>query len=257
MNDKKSTFRKAERLQETRANPLIPCIIRVDGRAFSKLTKNFNKPFDEAFIQAMDASAKYLAENVSDCILAYVQSDEISLILRPTENPWFDWRIQKLTSVTASMASVTFTMAMEKASFSAETKSPTYLQASRLCPTFDSRVLSLPTDKVADYLTWRQSDATRNAISQAAYYIVGKQATRKLNTSQMNEALFEKGINFNDYDPRIKRGAVIRPITYKKIGFNPLTKEKIPCTRKRWDLDENTPIFTREPAYLEELLANI
>lgn len=257
MDDKQSVFRQAERLQETRVNPLVPCVIRVDGRAFSKLTKGFDKPFDNAFIKAMDACAKYLAENVSDCVLAYVQSDEISLVLKPTINPWFDWRVEKLVSVTASMASVAFALEMEQASLAAENDSAIYMKASRMYPTFDSRVLSLPKEKVADYLAWRQSDATRNAISQAAYYIVGKKATRKRTTAQMNEALFEKGVNFNEYEPRIKRGAVIRQITYEKIGTNPLTGEQIPCTRRRWELDPNTPVFARDPSYLDGLLADL
>jgi tRNA(His) 5'-end guanylyltransferase len=254
MLDRKSIFRKAEQIQETRVNPLTPCVIRVDGRAFSKLTKGMAKPFDPEFIKAMDVTAKFLAENVSDCVLAYVQSDEISLVLRPTENPWFDWRIEKLTSVTASMASVTFAFAIQRAAFPATDNAPAYIKAASMCPTFDSRVLSLPADKIADYLIWRQSDATRNAISQAAYTEIGPKATKSLNTSQMQEALFQKGINFNDYAPRIKRGAVVRPVSYEKEGFNPMTGETVPCTRTRWELDEDTPVFVREPSYLQALL---
>lgn len=246
----KQAFRDVEDAYATRLSPIQPCIVRVDGRAFSKLAKPFDRPFDDVFVGAMDDVAVALATNVDDCVLAYVQSDEVSLVLDAPEGrtPWFSWRVQKLTSVTASIASVTF----QKAMLVADDRHARTVRETPVA--FDARAFSLPADAVADYLVWRQTDATRNAISQAAYHVVGAKATKGLRCDEMQEALFESGVNFDDYPPRLKRGAVAFRETYEKLGTDPRTGERVPCIRHRWVLDDEPPIFARDAEYLERLL---
>ena len=247
----KDAFRDVEAVHSTRLNPLLPCVMRLDGRSFSKMAKGLERPFDEAFVNAMNQVAIALAEGVDDCVLAYVQSDEVSLVLssKPPQTPWFSWRVQKMTSVAASIASVAFYRAMAKAG-------PRYeaVMAARP-PAFDARVMSLPADLVADYLSWRQTDATRNALAQAAYHVVGAKRTHGMRARQMHEALFEMGVNFDDYPPRLKRGAVVFQQVYEKLGHDPTTNTDVKCTRRRWVLDEDAPVFERDPSYLEERLA--
>ena len=89
-----------------------PVIIRLDGKAFHTFTRGFNKPFDGAMCNAMQETMKYLCENIQGCVLGYTQSDEITLVLidyqKLTTDAWFDYNVQKICSVAASMATLIF-----------------------------------------------------------------------------------------------------------------------------------------------------
>lgn len=89
-----------------------PVIIRLDGKAFHTFTKGFVKPFDECMSKAMQETMKYLCENIQGCVLGYTQSDEITLVLidyqKLTTDAWFDYEVQKICSVAASMATFIF-----------------------------------------------------------------------------------------------------------------------------------------------------
>lgn len=91
-----------------------PVIIRLDGKAFHTFTKGFNKPFDEVMCSAMQQTMKYLCENIQGCVLGYTQSDEITLVLidyqKLTTDAWFDYNVQKVCSVAASMATLAFSI---------------------------------------------------------------------------------------------------------------------------------------------------
>jgi tRNA(His) 5'-end guanylyltransferase len=104
---------------------------------------------------------------------------------------------------------------------------------------------------------WRQADATRNAVAQAAHSIVGTKRTKGMDTKTMNEALFAKGVNFNDYPIRIKRGAMVFTTTYSHTGVDPRTGERKSCTRRRWSIDENMPILSRDENYLHMLMRTL
>ena len=99
------TYEKASRMYLTRRMPLI---IRLDGKAFHTLTKKLDKPYDKQFKNVMVETAKELVANIMGCKFAYVQSDEISLMLTDYDKletcAWFDKQIQKIVSVSASMA---------------------------------------------------------------------------------------------------------------------------------------------------------
>ena len=91
-------------------------LVHVDGRSFSKLIKNkFKKPFDSRFIEIMDNTAAYLCKQVQGVQIAYVQSDEISLLLRknsPEGDIFFGGRLCKMTSIIASLATAYFNREM-------------------------------------------------------------------------------------------------------------------------------------------------
>ena len=101
-----------EQIQKTKLMRRTPVIIRIDGKAFHTFTRGFQKPFDEVLIQTMQETTKYLCENVQGCVLGYTQSDEISLVLvdyqRFETSAWFDYEIQKMCSIAASMATMAF-----------------------------------------------------------------------------------------------------------------------------------------------------
>ena len=89
-----------------------PVVIRIDGRAFHNFYKRIQRPFDEILINSMQETMKYLCENIQGCVLGYCQSDEISLVLVDYKeldtSPWFDYRVDKVCSIAASMATLAF-----------------------------------------------------------------------------------------------------------------------------------------------------
>jgi tRNA(His) 5'-end guanylyltransferase len=101
-----------EEVPKTRLTRRTPVAIRIDGKAFHTFTRGFDKPFDEVLGNAMVATMKYLCENIQGCVFGYTQSDEITLILidyqKLTSSAWFDYEVQKICSIAASMATMEF-----------------------------------------------------------------------------------------------------------------------------------------------------
>jgi tRNA(His) 5'-end guanylyltransferase len=159
----------------------------------------------------MVATTKHLVES-TNAIVGYTQSDEISLILY-TENPatqlFFDGRIQKLTSVVTSMATAFFNRELPKA---LPEKADKFAY-------FDCRVWNVPsTVEAVNTLVWRELDATKNAISMAAQHYFSHKELQNKNGKEMQEMLFQKGVNFNDYPSFFKRGSYIRRV-HKAVKF--------------------------------------
>jgi len=212
-------------------------LIRVDGRAFHTLLRGSDKPFDLDFMSQMDRVAKELCEQVTTCRFAYVQSDEVSLLLAPfgseQTEPWFGGIVQKMASVSASIATMAFN------------REGRYGDAM-----FDSRVFTVPTSMEAEnYFIWRQADATRNSLSMLARAYFSHKRLHGMNGSQMQEMLWsEHGVNWNDLDPHSKRGRICTRFTWTgDIEFvNKRTNEVEVAenvTRHTWAVSE-APVFT-------------
>lgn len=101
-----------EEIPKTKLMRRCPVAIRIDGKAFHTFTRGFQKPFDEVLIETMQKTMKYLCENIQGCVLGYTQSDEITLILvdykKLNSSAWFDYEIQKMCSIVASMTTMAF-----------------------------------------------------------------------------------------------------------------------------------------------------
>ena len=115
LGDRMKTYENQFRLY---LDPKEPVIIRIDGRAFHTFTKGFEKPFDEILGRTMRETMRYLCENIQGCVLGYTQSDEITLILvdykKLTSSAWFDYEVQKMCSIAASMATMIFNKIFKK-----------------------------------------------------------------------------------------------------------------------------------------------
>jgi len=183
-------------------------IIRVDGRAFHTYLRDAARPYDVGFMADMDAVAVALCEEVSGAVLAYVQSDEVSVIAADFRShgtePWFGGEVQKMCSVAASTATAA-------------------LSARRGAgPTFDARVFTIADPvEVGNYLIWRQRDAVRNSIAMAAQVHFTHRQLHKVSTGQMQEMLWaQHGINWGSYPDGCRRGRVVvretgeRAVTY-------------------------------------------
>lgn len=138
--------------------------IRVDGKGFSKFTRErgYEAPYDLLFMDIMDRVAKALLLLIDGSHFAYVQSDEISVVFGPTGSEtdpqwWFGGKVQKLVSISAAQASLSF--ALGEFGRSGELVNSV----------FDSRVLNLKhTQDAEEYLRWRRFDAQKNSVSMAA-----------------------------------------------------------------------------------------
>jgi tRNA(His) guanylyltransferase len=220
----------------TRRNPVI---IRIDGKAFHSFTKGMQKPFDSVLSSSMIETCKFLCANVMNCKLAYTQSDEISLLLvdyeRLETEGWFSNNVQKMVSVSASMATLAFNNA-----FNALGKD-TYPTKQGVAM-FDSRAFSVPKEDVCNYFIWRQRDATKNSISSIAQSMFSHKELQGKNGDQKQEMIFQKsGANWNNYPAYQKRGSCVVKEQYDLNG----------ATRTRWIEDAETPIFSKDREYIE------
>lgn len=206
-------------------------IIRIDGKAFHTYTRGLVRPFDDQFMIDMDETAKFLCAHIQGVRFAYVQSDEISVVLTDFEKittaAWFDGNIQKMVSISASLATAKFNE----------------LRPGKLAY-FDSRVFTIPFQtEVENYFIWRQQDATRNSISNVAQSLYTHKELTGKSSNQKQELIFQKGINWNDFAPRYKRGRLITKEFFDKQG----------ATRSRWIVND-VPVFTQDRSFLQNLL---
>lgn len=223
-------------------------IIRIDGKAFHTYTKGLESPFDVGFIEDMDKTACFLCKNIQGAKFAFVQSDEISILLTDfdtlTTSAWFDGNIQKMVSVSASMATAEFNR-NRYVRYLVEKEN---LMEGYLTPTkdamFDSRVFTIPSyNEVINYFVWRQQDTVRNSIQSVGYSLYSPKEVYGKNTNELQEMCFQKGINWNDYDAKLKRGRLIKKEEY--------TVKNV--LRTRW-ISVESPIFTKNRDFFKDLI---
>lgn len=187
--------------------PLLPIYARIDGRGFSKFTTGFERPFDPRFRDLMEKTTAWLIQQTGARI-GYTQSDEISLCWYAETydaEVFFGGKKQKMISQLAAIATQRF----NKLLFTSE--DPFLRAAADKDPTFDARVFQLPNlMEATNAFLWREWDATKNALSMACRELYSHQDLEGRNGAQKNELLFQKGINFNDYPARYKRGVYLQ-----------------------------------------------
>ena len=228
----------------------IPVAIRLDGKAFHTFTRGFDRPFDKVFRNAMMKTTLELCKNIQGCVLGYTQSDEITLILIDyqtlTTDAWFDYEVQKMCSVSASMATLYFNRAfneevrLESKEVEADFKNDklkklysTHCVALRKGATFDSRCFNIPKEEVANLILWRQNDASKNSISMVAQtYFSQKELNKKKSNDMQDMLMTQKGINWNNFSIPEKRGVCCIRV-----------EEGI---RTKWTIDKEIPIFKGE-----------
>ena len=215
--------------------PGVHIVVRVDGRGFTRLTKEIHKfdaPFDERFRDLMVHTTSALMDSGFRTVYGFTQSDEISVLLHHDEGS-FSRKERKLNSLFAGEASAAFS---------------TKLGAVGV---FDCRVCQLPcaTD-VRDYFRWRQEDASRNALNSHCYWIQRREGAsvkdatarlRGMTVSAKNEFLFDRGINFNDLPSWQKRGIGVRWTTVHKDAVNRKTGEPVTVSRRALHVEFELP----------------
>jgi tRNA(His) guanylyltransferase len=202
-------------------------MIRVDGKAFHSYTRSLPRPFDFHLMSHMDFTAAALCREAQGAVCAYVQSDEISVLLTDfaseQTDAWFDGNVQKIASISASVCTAEFNRLRsglsDKSAF------------------FDARAWVIPDPiEVENYFIWRQKDAVRNSIQMVARTLYSHKELHEVGINELQELIFQKGINWNDYPAGAKRGRMV--VKTPEMG---------------WQV-EAPPIFTQERSYLRKLI---
>lgn len=237
-----------EEISKTRLTRRIPVAIRLDGKSFHSFCRNFQKPFDEILIKSMQETTQYLCKNIQGCVFGYCQSDEITLILtdytKLTSEAYFDYEVQKICSITASMCTLAFNryfaqfydlwtpeeLELDKFKKLCEI----YENALNKGAMFDSRCFNIPKEEVCNLIYWRQLDATRNSIQMVGQTYFSHKELHGLSCKQIQEKLFsEKGINWNDFPVYQKRGTAV----YKDPDKGWIIDKNMPILKKISDID--------------------
>lgn len=251
LGDRMKTYEDAFRI----SLPIrMPVIIRVDGKAFHSYTKGCKRPFDQKLVDCMDITAQKLCKEVQGCQLAYVQSDEISLLVTNYDDldtqSWFDNNLQKMVSISAAIASSTFTMNSWRI-WMGGVMAPVGLESLKPAM-FDARAFVLPKEEVCNYFLWRQQDATRNSVQMLARSLYSHKQCENKNNSDLQEMIFQKGQNWNNLPTSQKRGrCIVRQLT-NKLAQNPKTGEVTNAIRSEWIVDNEIPIFSQDRYYINK-----
>ena len=257
-------------------------IIRIDGKAFHTYTKGLERPFDLGLMEDMNKTTEFLCQNIQGAKFGYVQSDEISILITDYDDisthAWFDGNLQKMASIAASLATAKFNQ-LRMSRFARNSGIEGYpvaydgkllmdvsIENFKLAM-FDARVFQIPyQEEVFNYFIWRQQDATRNSISSVAQTYFSPNELKGKKTNDMQDMLMvQKEINWNDFSPREKRGALIRKVErqFVRKDIDPIDDGKTYAidkgniyTRNVWEADPETPIFSKDKDYLKELMPN-
>jgi tRNA(His) 5'-end guanylyltransferase len=214
-------------------------------------------------MEVMDNTAKFLCEKIGGAKLAYVQSDEISILMTDFDKidtqAWFDGNVQKIVSISAAMATAEFNRLMYLAR-------PEFLEKGKMAH-FDSRVWSISdVFEVENVFIWRQQDTRRNSVSMAAQSMFSHKELHGKNTKIMREMMLASGTDWESYPAGFRNGrCVVRNTFVEPIGvcrkfdcqtegcaYSPCYKNE-PVTRSRWEI-EAAPVFVENREYLRSII---
>ena len=250
-----------EKKQSSKLDPNMPIAIRLDMRSGGSFVKGLNKPFDKVFTNTMTQTAIALAEQVQGTQLAYVGSDEITLLLFNNSSkehftPFFEGELQKMVSLTAAIATAEFNKAWfheiqkhtdESNNFHDNVYNVT-LRKKLFQARFDSRAFNIYSmyneqdfimkGDIYDALTsiwWRVNDVSRNSVQMYARKYFSQKQLNNVKTKDMLKMLNETGhVWEHDVPTTNKYGNIIIREAYHGFGYNPITKEKVPTIRHKW-----------------------
>ncbi|RHG20114.1 hypothetical protein DW272_02590 [Blautia obeum] len=264
-----------EQIPKTRLMRRCPVAIRIDGKAFHTFTRGFQKPFDEVLIKSMQQTMKYLCENIQGCVLGYTQSNEITLILvdykKLTSSAWFDYEVQKMCSIAASMTTMAFNRAFAKnvgdyCTYNYECMDNTHENYEHILSLavdkgamFDARCFNIPKEEVTNLVYWRQLDASRNSIQMLGQANFSHSELQNKSCNDIQDMLMmQKGINWNDLPVYQKRGSccVRNKIVVKSNGImETIQLRDTSKSENEWIVDKNIPIFRGEDRnYIDKLI---
>lgn len=258
-----------EKIPQTKLMRRTPVAIRIDGKAFHTFTRGFAKPFDRVLMESMQETMLYLCKNIQGCVFGYCQSDEITLILIDYQTfetaAWFDYEVQKLCSISASMATMAFNKIFKQKvddymyeDFTEDINgelelAKSYHKAIEKGAMFDARCFNIPKEEVCNLIYWRQLDATRNSIQMVGQANFAHKELQGKSCNMIQDMLHEqRGINWNDFPTDCKRGAAcVKAPIIQNINLMDGTYTK----EMTWIIDKEMPILKGENRkYIEKFI---
>lgn len=192
-------IKRYEAVSDPMLMPNGPLFIRVDGRAFHTWTRGMNKPYDDKLIACMVNAAIDVAADMAGFKLAYLQSDECTFMLTDTDRlesqGWFDYRLNKLVSISASAFTAHFNR-----------EAAWRFDGRRGMAMFDSRAFTVPWEDAPNVFVWRQKDWHRNSLSMLAQSHFSHKQLQGKKRADLHEMLHGIGVNWADESTAHKNG---------------------------------------------------
>lgn len=244
LSTRMKTYEEAARTTFPRRMPLI---VRVDGKGFSKLTsglKSPGEPFNKDFNDVMNKVAMTLCNEIQGAQIAYVQSDECSVFVHNYKTlqsqPWFDNQLQKIVSISAAIASATFT-------------ANSYLLFGNIHPVFfDSRAFILPECEVHNYMLWRQRDAIRNSVQMLARSHFSHKECENNSCEVLKTMLsIKKNVEWGDIPVGTRQGRIVTK-QYTTTSIEVQGENRV-IQRSAWEIQE-APDFSNDHDTVNHLL---
>jgi tRNA(His) 5'-end guanylyltransferase len=222
----------------------VPIIICINGRSFSKITSIIDKPYCEKFAECMYSTALRLAMEVEGSVFSYCFCDEIVIVARNDQsietNFWYDNRIQKISSVTASIATLHFN------------NCATALDLNLIGDAvFISNTFVVPNiTEAINVIVSKQQLSFQKSLHFACLYELLKKQYDKNDIKEMiqgtssddkiNLLQQECNIDYNNYPIAYRRGIAC----YRQPK---LIDGKL---KHKWSINMEIPIFTKEQSFL-------
>ena len=224
----------------------IPIIIGINGRSFHKVTSLLNKPYCIKFAESMLSTTVKLCMEVEGTLFAYQYNDEIIIVARNDQNqetsPWYDNKLQKICSITSSIATQHFNM------FASNMKLNILGEA-----LFTSQVFVVPNiSEAINTIIYKQQHNFHTAIQFSCFYellkkhnkITIKEMLSNLSIDEKIDLLKQEcNIDFNEYNSSFRRGAACYKIPKVLDG----------AVKNKWNINTKLPIFTKEQSFLNNI----
>lgn len=245
-----SNFKLKERIvayenaADTKLLPRLPLIITINGRSFSKITSLLDKPYCSKFSECMNSSMLRLVNEVDGAVFAYSFNDEIIIVVRNDQTletlPWYDNKIQKIASATASITTLHFNNCAASIDLNLM-GDPIFLAKAFVVPNITEAI---------NVMVSKQQQSFQSSIHFACFYELLKKYNKEeiremLSGTSLDEKidllLQECNVDFNEYPLEFRRGVAC--YRSPKIVDGGTIKHK-------WILNSEIPIFTRDHSFL-------
>lgn len=225
----------------------LPIIICVNGRSFAKNTSLIDKPYCPKFSECMLSTTLKLCSEIEGAIFAYQHNDEIVIVVRNDQNsetsPWYDNKLQKICSITASIATSHFNNCVNAIDLN--------LLGDVV---FTSQVFAVPNIVEAiNAMIFKQQQNFHTSIQFACFYELLKKYDKN-NIKEMLTGLSidekidllhqECDVDFNEYPTIFKRGAACYKIPKVIKGVS---------MKNKWNVNLELPIFTKDQSFLSNI----
>lgn len=227
----------------------VPIIICINGRSFAKNTSLLDKPYCAKFAECILSTTLRLCSEIDGALFAYQHNDEIVILARNDQNPdtsaWYDNKLQKICSVTASIATLHFDKCANKIDLNLTAE-----------PVFTSKVFVVPNIMEAvNTMIYKQQQNFYTSIQSACFYELLKKYDKNNIKEMLNGLNFddkvdllnqECEVDFNDYPTSFRRGAACYKVPKITEG----------SMKNKWTVNLELPIFAKDQSFLNNIFKN-